>query len=200
METTSLSCVSTMKHRCCRARGDGSWLRHCCQTHRCGSGHGAHWGTRLGRRYRTARSPSGDPRSPGRRRSGLYVKAAEFLSAMIAKGETTAPGISKEYKFNSLYNDVTLVNLLKDSDVGDLAAEQHKHTLLVCSYSRRAKPVAVLRVLFLGSVVKPAMTTVGSSQHTTGPMIQDELRGVACLGFSGCRPRYAVLSPYCSLS
>lgn len=64
-----------------------------------------------------------------------YVKAG-FLSA-IAKGETTAPGISREYAIELLgtmqggYNVGTLVNLLKDPDVGLLAAEQLKHTLLV---------------------------------------------------------------------
>jgi len=64
-----------------------------------------------------------------------YVKAG-FLSA-IAKGQTTAPGISREYAIQLLgtmqggYNVETLVNLLKDNDVGDLAATQLKHTLLV---------------------------------------------------------------------
>jgi aconitate hydratase 2/2-methylisocitrate dehydratase len=64
-----------------------------------------------------------------------YVKAA-FLSA-IAKGESTSPIIDKPLAIKLLgmmlggYNIETLVNLLDDAELGTLAAEQLKHTLLM---------------------------------------------------------------------
>ncbi len=64
-----------------------------------------------------------------------YVKAA-FLSA-IAKGEATSPLISKEYAVKLLgmmqggYNIETLVELLDDSELAELAGEQLKKTLLM---------------------------------------------------------------------
>ncbi len=65
-----------------------------------------------------------------------YVKAA-FLSA-IAKGEATSPPlVSKEYAVKLLgmmqggYNIETLVELLDDSDLAELAGEQLKKTLLM---------------------------------------------------------------------
>jgi len=64
-----------------------------------------------------------------------YVKAA-FLSA-IAKGEATSPLVSKEYAVKLLgmmqggYNIETLVELLDDSDLAELAGEQLKKTLLM---------------------------------------------------------------------
>lgn len=64
-----------------------------------------------------------------------YVKAG-FLSA-LAKGETTCGLISKSRAVEILgtmlggYNITTLVDLLKDDDVGDLATEQLKKTLLM---------------------------------------------------------------------
>lgn len=64
-----------------------------------------------------------------------YVKAA-FLSA-IAKGETQSPLIDKKEATQLLgtmqggYNIETLVDLLKDSELADVAAEELKHTLLV---------------------------------------------------------------------
>ncbi|GAA0840739.1 bifunctional aconitate hydratase 2/2-methylisocitrate dehydratase [Marinobacter szutsaonensis] len=64
-----------------------------------------------------------------------YVKAA-FLSA-IAKGEATSPLISKEYAVKLLgmmqggYNIETLVGLLDDSELAELAGEQLKKTLLM---------------------------------------------------------------------
>ncbi|MFO7527734.1 MAG: bifunctional aconitate hydratase 2/2-methylisocitrate dehydratase [Marinobacter sp.] len=64
-----------------------------------------------------------------------YVKAA-FLSA-IAKGEVTSPLISKEYAVKLLgmmqggYNIETLVALLDDSELAELAGEQLKKTLLM---------------------------------------------------------------------
>ncbi|WP_372986436.1 bifunctional aconitate hydratase 2/2-methylisocitrate dehydratase [Marinobacter sp.] len=64
-----------------------------------------------------------------------YVKAA-FLSA-IAKGEATSPLISKEYAVKLLgmmqggYNIETLVELLDDGELAELAGEQLKKTLLM---------------------------------------------------------------------
>ena len=64
-----------------------------------------------------------------------YVKAA-FLSA-IAKGEASSPLVSKEYAVKLLgmmqggYNIETLVELLDDSDLAELAGEQLKKTLLM---------------------------------------------------------------------
>lgn len=64
-----------------------------------------------------------------------YVKAG-FLSA-IAKGEETCALISKEAAVQLLgnmhggYNITTLVELLDDSDLAELAAEELKHTLLM---------------------------------------------------------------------
>ena len=64
-----------------------------------------------------------------------YVKAG-FLSA-IAKGEETCSLISKEASVQLLgnmhggYNITTLVELLDDSDLVELAAEELKHTLLM---------------------------------------------------------------------
>lgn len=64
-----------------------------------------------------------------------YVKAG-FLSA-IAKGEETCDLISKESAVQLLgnmhggYNITTLVELLEDSDLVELAAEELKHTLLM---------------------------------------------------------------------
>ncbi|PTY36384.1 bifunctional aconitate hydratase 2/2-methylisocitrate dehydratase [Saccharospirillum sp. MSK14-1] len=64
-----------------------------------------------------------------------YVKAA-FLSA-IAKGEAQSPLIDKKEATQLLgtmqggYNIETLVGLLKDSELADVAAEELKHTLLV---------------------------------------------------------------------
>jgi aconitate hydratase 2/2-methylisocitrate dehydratase len=64
-----------------------------------------------------------------------YVKAG-FLSA-IAKGEETCSLISKESAVQLLgnmhggYNITTLVELLDDSDLVELAAEELKHTLLM---------------------------------------------------------------------
>ncbi|SFM77298.1 aconitase [Marinobacter pelagius] len=64
-----------------------------------------------------------------------YVKAA-FLSA-IAKGEATSPLISKEYAVKLLgmmqggYNIETLVELLDNSELAELAGEQLKKTLLM---------------------------------------------------------------------
>jgi len=64
-----------------------------------------------------------------------YVKAG-FLTA-IAKGETTSPLVSKNQAVELLgtmlggYNISTLVELLEDTELGELAAEQLKHTLLM---------------------------------------------------------------------
>ncbi|OJT01511.1 bifunctional aconitate hydratase 2/2-methylisocitrate dehydratase [Marinobacter nauticus] len=64
-----------------------------------------------------------------------YVKAA-FLSA-IAKGEATSPLVNKEYAVKLLgmmqggYNIETLVELLDDSELAELAGEQLKKTLLM---------------------------------------------------------------------
>jgi len=64
-----------------------------------------------------------------------YVKAA-FLSA-IAKGEATSPLVSKEYAVKLLgmmqggYNIETLVELLDNSELAELAGEQLKKTLLM---------------------------------------------------------------------
>lgn len=64
-----------------------------------------------------------------------YVKAG-FLTA-IAKGETTSPLIDKKQAVELLgtmlggYNINTLVELLDDADLGELAAEELKHTLLM---------------------------------------------------------------------
>jgi aconitate hydratase 2/2-methylisocitrate dehydratase len=49
-----------------------------------------------------------------------------------------------------------------------------------------------------GTYCEPRMTTVGS-QDTTGPMTRDELKELACLGFSADLG-YAILLSYCSLS
>ena len=64
-----------------------------------------------------------------------YVKAG-FLSA-VAKGEATSPLIDREHATRLLgtmqggYNIETLVTLLDDADLGAVAAEQLKHTLLM---------------------------------------------------------------------
>lgn len=64
-----------------------------------------------------------------------YVKAG-FLSAIV-KGEATSPLISKDAGVQLLgnmhggYNIVTLVDLLDDGDLAELAAEELKHTLLM---------------------------------------------------------------------
>ncbi|HET8850316.1 MAG TPA: bifunctional aconitate hydratase 2/2-methylisocitrate dehydratase [Marinobacter sp.] len=64
-----------------------------------------------------------------------YVKAA-FLSA-VAKGEASSPLVSKEYAVKLLgmmqggYNIETLVELLDDSALAELAGEQLKKTLLM---------------------------------------------------------------------
>ncbi len=64
-----------------------------------------------------------------------YVKAG-FLSAIV-KGEASSPLVSKEHAVKLLgtmlggYNIVTLVELLDDSDLAELAGEQLKHTLLM---------------------------------------------------------------------
>src|SRR5690554_330487 len=64
-----------------------------------------------------------------------YVKAG-FLSA-IAKGETTSPLIDKKRAVELLgtmqggYNIATLVELLDNAELADVAAEQLKHTLLM---------------------------------------------------------------------
>ncbi|MER0044567.1 bifunctional aconitate hydratase 2/2-methylisocitrate dehydratase [Pseudomonas sp. MGal98] len=64
-----------------------------------------------------------------------YVKAG-FLSA-IAKGEATSPLIDKKRATELLgtmqggYNIATLVELLDDAELGAVAAEQLKHTLLM---------------------------------------------------------------------
>ena len=64
-----------------------------------------------------------------------YVKAG-FLTA-VAKGETESPIVSKEQAVELLgtmlggYNVATLVELLSDDQLADLAAEQLKHTLLM---------------------------------------------------------------------
>ena len=64
-----------------------------------------------------------------------YVKAG-FLSA-VAKGETSCPLIDKPAAVKLLgnmhggYNIETLVSLLKDDQLGELAAVELKHTLLV---------------------------------------------------------------------
>ncbi len=64
-----------------------------------------------------------------------YVKAG-FLSAIV-KGEATSPLLSKEASVKLLgqmlggYNISTLVELLDDADLCNLAAEQLKHTLLM---------------------------------------------------------------------
>ena len=49
-----------------------------------------------------------------------------------------------------------------------------------------------------GTYCEPKMTTVGS-QDTTGPMTRDELKDLACLGFS-CRFSHAVILSYRGLS
>lgn len=64
-----------------------------------------------------------------------YVKAA-FLSAIV-KGEASSPLISKDAAIQLLgnmhggYNIETLINALGDSQLGELAAEELKHTLLM---------------------------------------------------------------------
>ncbi len=64
-----------------------------------------------------------------------YVKAG-FLSAIV-KGEATSPLIDKEKAIKLLgnmhggYNIETLVGALEDADLGALAAEELKHTLLM---------------------------------------------------------------------
>ena len=64
-----------------------------------------------------------------------YVKAG-FLSAIV-KGETNSPLISKDAAVQLLgnmhggYNIETLVSLLDDGDLAELAAEELKHTLLM---------------------------------------------------------------------
>ncbi|MBT4883053.1 MAG: bifunctional aconitate hydratase 2/2-methylisocitrate dehydratase, partial [Glaciecola sp.] len=64
-----------------------------------------------------------------------YVKAG-FLSAIV-KNEVTSPLISKDAAVQLLgnmhggYNIVTLVDLLDDADLAELAAEELKHTLLM---------------------------------------------------------------------
>jgi aconitate hydratase 2/2-methylisocitrate dehydratase len=46
-----------------------------------------------------------------------------------------------------------------------------------------ARPAAVKAGVRPGTYCEPKMTTVGS-QDTTGPMTRDELKDLACLGFS----------------
>ena len=64
-----------------------------------------------------------------------YVKAG-FLSA-VAKGEATSPIVDKKHAVDLLgtmlggYNIATLVELLDDAELGELAAEELKHTLLM---------------------------------------------------------------------
>ena len=64
-----------------------------------------------------------------------YVKAG-FLSAVV-KGETTSPLIDKAHAIKLLgmmlggYNITTLVDALDDTELGALAGEQLKHTLLM---------------------------------------------------------------------
>lgn len=64
-----------------------------------------------------------------------YVKAG-FLSA-LAKGETSSPLLSKQRAVELLgtmqggYNIATLVDLLDSAELGAVAAEQLKHTLLM---------------------------------------------------------------------
>ena len=64
-----------------------------------------------------------------------YVKAG-FLTA-IAKGEATSPLVDKRKAVELLgmmqggYNIQTLIELLDDAELGELAAEQLKHTILV---------------------------------------------------------------------
>jgi len=64
-----------------------------------------------------------------------YIKAG-FLTA-IAKGETSSPLVDKEHAVKLLgtmlggYNIGTLIELLDDTELAALAAEQLKHTLLV---------------------------------------------------------------------
>ena len=64
-----------------------------------------------------------------------YVKAG-FLSA-VAKGEATSPLIDKAHAVKLLgtmqggYNIATLVELLDDAELAEIAAEQLKHTLLM---------------------------------------------------------------------
>src|SRR5690606_12224144 len=64
-----------------------------------------------------------------------YVKAG-FLSAIV-KGEATSPLISREDAVKLLgnmhggYNIVTLVELLDDADLAELAATELKHTVLM---------------------------------------------------------------------
>ena len=64
-----------------------------------------------------------------------YVKAG-FLSAIV-KNEVTSPLISRDAAVQLLgnmhggYNIVTLVDLLDDADLAELAAEELKHTLLM---------------------------------------------------------------------
>ena len=64
-----------------------------------------------------------------------YVKAG-FLAA-VAKGEATSPLVDKKHAVNLLgtmlggYNISTLVQLLDDSELAELAGEKLKHTLLM---------------------------------------------------------------------
>ncbi|MEL0068065.1 MAG: aconitate hydratase B, partial [Gammaproteobacteria bacterium] len=64
-----------------------------------------------------------------------YIKAG--LLTAIAKGETSSPIVSKEQAVELLgtmlggYNIATLVELLNDAELADLAADQLKHTLLM---------------------------------------------------------------------
>jgi len=64
-----------------------------------------------------------------------YVKAA-FLTAVV-KGEASSPLISRTKAIELLgmmlggYNIETLVDTLEDAELGELAAEQLKHTLLM---------------------------------------------------------------------
>ncbi|HAS23883.1 MAG TPA: aconitate hydratase B, partial [Idiomarina loihiensis] len=64
-----------------------------------------------------------------------YVKAG-FLSAVV-KGEIESPVVSKEYAVKLLgnmhggYNIVTLVELLDDSQLAELAAKELKETILM---------------------------------------------------------------------
>lgn len=75
-----------------------------------------------------------------------YVKAG-FLSA-VAKGETSSPLVSKEKAVQLLgmmqggYNIETLVGLLTDTQLGELAAEQLKHTLLMFDNFNDVKELA----------------------------------------------------------
>ena len=73
---------------------------------------------------------------------------------------------------------------MPDSDI--FAVPEQAEERAVKGYSLAQKMVGKacgVEGILPGSYCEPAMTTVGS-QDTTGPMTRDELRGLACLGFS----------------